>query len=354
MRAIRLRTEFLKNPMGIDVAKPCLMWNCQGGNKQTAWQIVTEKWDSGKVKSDSMRAEYPKELSSRERVNWKIRLWDENDKPGEWSDAFFEIGLLCPEDWKARWISGNYKVNPKMRYPADCFRREIVLNSHKEIEKARLYMTACGLYEAKLDGEKVGDFCLAPGYTDYRKRVQYQTYDVTGMLRNSAETGSDVADIDTDVKEEDSHATRRAEDSNKVHVLTVQLADGWYRGSCGAWGLKNQYGKETKLLAQLEIFYTDGTKQTVVTDENWQWSDDGPIRFTDNKDGEIVEAFRVPSYGGKAKVTQHEVVPAASNNVQVTEHERLHPVITTAPNGKKLLNFGQNIAGYVTFRVNAH
>ncbi|MBR1780355.1 MAG: family 78 glycoside hydrolase catalytic domain, partial [Oscillospiraceae bacterium] len=183
--------------------------------------------------------------------------------------------------------------------------------------------TACGLYEEKLDGLRVGNFCLAPGHTDYHKRVQYQTYDVTDLLKIG------------------------------VNELTIQLADGWYRGSIGAWGLRNQYGTETKLLAQLEIEYTDGARETVVTDETRDWSDDGPIRFADNKDGEIVEAARTPSYHGRAKVTRHKVVPTPSNNVPVTEHERFHPVITTAPNGKKLLDFGQNIAGYVAFRVSA-
>ena len=165
---------------------------------------------------------------------------------------------------------------------------------------------------------------MAPGYTDYRRRVQYQTYDVTGMLRAGDQT------------------------------LTVQLADGWYRGSCGAHGLRNQYGSETRLLAQLEIAYADGRRDTVVTDASWDWSDDGPIREADNKDGEIVDAARVPSYRGKAKETAHPVVPSASNNVPVLEQEHFRPVISKAPNGKTLLDFGQNIAGILAFRVNAH
>ena len=322
MRAVRLRCEYLKNPLGIDILKPRLMWNCEGGVKQTAWQIVTENWDSGKVESSSMRARYPKELQSRERVVWKIRLWDENGEPGEWSEAFFEMGLLEGSDWQAGWITGNYKADKKKRYPVDCFRK--LVNVRGKIEKARLYITACGLYEARLGGKKVGDFCLAPGITDYRKRVQYQSYDVTAMLRRG---------------------------DNELEVF---LADGWYRGSCGAWGRTNQYGTETKFISQLEIVYADGTRDTLVTDGSWDWSNDGPLRFADNKDGEIVEAFLEPTYAGKAKLTAHKVTPSASNNVPVTEHERFRPVITTAPNGKKLLDFGQNIAGYVAFRLNAH
>ena len=322
MKAIRLRTEYLKDPLGIDIRQPRLMWNCEGGVKQTAYQIVAESWDSGKVEGASMQAVYPKELKSREHVSWRVRLWDENGEPGEWSESFFEMGLLSSEDWSAEWITGDYTPSKKERSPVDCFRKTFALD--KPLSSARLYITACGLYEASLGGKKIGEFCLAPGHTDYRKRIQYQTYDVTDMLRDGE------------------------------NELTVLLADGWYRGSCGAWGLKNQYGTETKLLSQLEIRYADGTEDRIVSDESWQWSNDGPIRFADNKDGEIVKAFREPSYRGKAKLTAHKVTPTASNNVPVTEHERFHPVITTAPNGKKLLDFGQNIAGYVAFRVSAH
>ena len=321
MKAIRLRCEYLKTPLGIDLQRPRLMWNCEGGITQTAYQIITEHWDSGKMESVSMQAVYPLPLQSRERVKWKIRLWDKNDQPGEWSEAFFEMGLLEKSDWTAKWITGNYTVNKKQRYPVDCFKKEFTVK--KEVRRARLYITACGLYEARLGGRKVGNFCLAPGITDYKKRVQYQTYDVTALLREGE------------------------------NALTVQLADGWYRGSVGAWGIRNQYGTETKLLAQLEYEYESGLRETVVTDESWAWSNDGPIRFADNKDGEIVEAFRTPLYLGKAKLTSHKVVPSASNNVPVTEHERFHPTITTAPNGKKLLDFGQNIAGYVAFKVTA-
>ena len=321
MNAIRLKTEHLFDPLGIDVRRPRLTWNAEGGVKQRAYEIVTEKWQSGKVESDEMHAIYPLPLTSRERVNWKVRLWDENDQPGDWAQACFEAGLLDKDDWTAQWITGDYTPLKKERYPADCFRKTFTLD--KPLSSARLYATACGLYEARLGGKKVGDFVMAPGYTDYRKRVQYQTYDVTGMLREGE------------------------------NELTVQLADGWYRGSTGAWGLRNQYGTETRLLLQLEVTFADGTKAVVGTDGTWDWSNDGPIRQADNKDGEIVEAFRTPMYTGKAKVTKHRVVPTAANNVPVTEHETFHPVITTAPNGRKLLNFGQNMAGYVRFSLNA-
>ena len=321
MNAIRLKTEHLFDPLGIDIQTPRLMWNAEGGLKQKAYEIVTEKWQSGKVESDEMHATYPLPLVSRERVAWRVRLWDENDQPGDWAEASFEMGLLDKADWTAQWITGDYTPGKKERYPVDCFKKAFTLD--KPVSSARLYATACGLYEARLGGQRVGSFVMAPGYTDYRKRIQYQTYDVTKLLREGE------------------------------NELTCQLGDGWYRGSCGAWGRKNQYGTETRLLLQLEITFSDGSRQVIGTDSSWAWSDDGPIRQADNKDGEIVESFRTPSYRGKAKETKHGVVPTVANNVPVTEHEIFHPTITTAPNGKQLLDFGQNIAGYVRFSLNA-
>ena len=170
MKAIRLRTEYLYDSIGIDTQSPCLLWNCEDGLLQTAYEIEAGPWHSGKVISPSMRAVYPLPLHSREKVTWRIRLYDENDTPGPWSEpASFEMRLLDPADWKAKWITGDYHPDQKQRYPIDCFRRTFTISAIKE---ARLYVTACGLYEARINGQRVGDFVLAPGHTDYRKRVQ--------------------------------------------------------------------------------------------------------------------------------------------------------------------------------------
>ena len=322
MKAIRIKTEFLADPIGVDFQQPLIAWNCEGGVSQTAYRIVASSgWDSGKIASNSMRVIYPLELKSRERVDFSITLWDENDVEGEPSTAYFEMGLLQKSDWKAKWISGNYTVNPVKRYPVDCFKKEF---DATDVKNARIYVSACGLYELALNGKRVGDFVLAPGHTDYRKRVQYQTYDVTEQIKSGN------------------------------NVITASLADGWYRGSCGAWGLKNQYGAQTKLLVQLEIEKNDGTRQTVVTDGSWAWSNDGERVFADNQDGEKVDARLVPTYSAKAKVTHHSVTPTASNNVPIREKETfVNPKIIITPSGKKVLDFGQNIAGYIKFSFNA-
>lgn len=329
MRAIELKVNYLNNPVGIDVKKPCFMWKCEDGIRQSAWQLVCVDeeqnvlWDSKKRGGSTMRCTYDGvPLKSRMRVYFQVRLWDENGKEGEWSEkAYFEMGLLNSDDWKAKWITGNYRVNKRKRYPVDCFLKELSVDG--QVKRARLYITACGLYEARMDGVKIGKFCLAPGITDYRKRVQYQTYDVTDMLTEGK------------------------------HGFTVDMADGWYRGSTGAWGLKNQYGTETKLLAQLEVEYADGRSDIIVSDESFRWSNDGAVRFADNKDGEIVEAFREPTYSGTAKLTAHNVVPTASDNVPVVEREHFKAKATRTPNGRKLFDFGQNMAGYISFSVKA-
>lgn len=325
MRGIRLKTEFLTEPMGIDIAKPRLFWNCEGGKKQTAYEIVafTDNaqvlWSSGKINAGAMRCRWGGDpIPAKTRVIWKLRLWDEADVCGPWTETFFEMGI---DHWQAKWIAGNYRVNPNRRYPVDCFCKAFGVTEN--VQKARLYITACGVYEAKLNGQNCGGFVMAPGYTDYRKRVQYQTYDVTALLQKGE------------------------------NRLTVQLADGWYRGACGAWGLRNQYGVRTKLLAQLEIIKADGSVQKIISDASWDWSNDGPLRFADNKDGEIVDANLQPSYSRKAKQTKYNGVPAASNNVGVSAHERFCAKKMITPSGKTVLDFGQNMAGQIAFSLHA-
>lgn len=359
MKAVNLKTEYLKNPIGIDITEPRLFWNCEGGISQTAYSILAvdeagnELWNTGKVESAQMAHIKwgGKELKSRTRVIWKVKLWDENGKSGGWSeDSFFEIGLLRPYGWQGKWITGNYCPDSSLydkkkkigksfllqgidflaesnkpenikRYPVDCFKNNFIIE--KSVKKARLYITACGIYEARINGEKAGNFCLAPGITDYTKRVQYQTYDVADLLRNGD------------------------------NEITVELADGWYRGSVGAWGLKQEYGCETKFMAQLEIEFTDKTSKIVVTDSSWRWSNDGAIRFADNKDGEKVDANKAPTYRSRAKETSHNVMPTASNNVAIVERERFKPEIITTPSGKTVLDFKQNFAGYIEFNLTA-
>ena len=322
MRATHLQVEYLTEPLGLGNPKPRFYWNCEGGMTQTAYQIICTRagkivWDSGKVESSSMThiAYDGLDLHSRDIVAWSVQLWDENGEPGEKSESRFELGLLEESDWTAKWISGDYKPDPKRRYPADCFKKDFPA---KDVVKARLYATARGVYDVTVNGRRIEDFILAPGSTDYRKRIQVQTYDVTEYIKEK-------------------------------NTIELRLADGWFRGSVAAYGVTNVFGIQTSILAQLELTHADGTVETITTDESWAWSNDGPIRFADLKDGEVYNAAMLPSYGGKARVVTAPkgVTLCASDNVAVMEHERFTPSLLPG----KVLDFGQNIAGYLSFRI---
>lgn len=326
MKAIHLQVEYLTAPLGIDVTRPRFYWNCEGGVKQTAYQIIAKRnghviWDSGKIPSSSM-THIPYDgavLRSRDIVTWSVQLWDEKGEPGEISESHFEMGLLENSDWQAKWITGNYKPDPKKRYPVDCFKKTFTAD---KVVKARLYATARGVYDVCINGSRLEGFILAPGVTDYRKRIQYQTYDVTGLIREE-------------------------------NTIELRLADGWYRGSVAAYGVTNVFGTQTSVLAQLELTMSDGSTRTISTDESWAWSNDGPIRFADLKDGEVYNATMENSYRGKAALAAppKNVKLCASNNVPVTEHERFPAKMLTTSDGSRVLDFGQNIAGYLSFCI---
>lgn len=333
MRAYRLRTADLYDPIGIDIQHPLLSWNLEGGGKyQSGYEIraahsVRELeagetiWSTGKVASSKMtNIPYEPVLCSREKVVWSVRVWDEEDREGEWSKpAYFEMGLLDVRDWTAKWITGDYLPEKGTRYPADEFRKEFTVKDR--VVCARLYITACGVYETYLNGRRVGSQILTPGSTTYEKRIHYQTYDVTDQVISGR------------------------------NVWTAALGDGWFRGKGGAFGASYIFGDTTCLLGQLEITYQSGQQETIITDETFGWSNDGMVRFNDMKDGETIDFSRAPSFGGKARCVRWETKLCCSNNVPVTEHERFRPEVIHTPDGSLVLDFKQNLAGYVKFRV---
>ncbi len=324
MKAINLQTEYLTNPIGIDVQRPRLFWNCEGGNKQTAYQIIAKTdgevvWESGIVETNRMTETFPVTTISRQRVEWQVCLRDENGVWGDFSSvAFFEMGLLKSSDWQAKWIKGDYVVNKRYRYPTDHFQK---IFSTNDIIKARLYVTACGIYQVSLNGFILDEFVCAPGHTDYRKRIQYQTYDVTDLI-NCGE-----------------------------NVINIEVADGWYRGAQGAWGHTYIYGKETKLFAQLEILHKDGTLTVIPTDETFLWANNGIRLFADLKEGEVVDANNSLFFEKHAKTVRFNASITASNNFPVKKHEKFSPTLITTPSGNKVLDFGQNISGFIGFSI---
>lgn len=325
MRAVNLKTEHMVNPIGIDVLKPYVSWNYIDGKKQTAYELEAVCKDkvilsTGKISSSQMSAILDVDVKSRERVFWKVRLWDETDNVGDWSDeAFFEMGLLQQSDFIAKWINPELECDPQIHKPAS------YLKSTFEVEKkgiARLYITAHGLYEAFINGKRVGKFVLAPGTYDYGKHIAYQTYDVTDLVQ---------------------------EGENEVQVI---LGDGWYRSCSGVDGDRNLYGEDVALYFQLEV---DG-KPVCISDENWLASQNGPIRENDMQQGEVVDASleEITDYHA-VKVENYEIANlCCSNSVHIVEKEHFSGKIITTPNGETVIDYGQNMAGYITFTLNAH
>lgn len=133
--------------------------------------------------------------------------------------------------------------------------------------------------------------------------------------------------------------------------LEIQLADGWYRGSIGCWGLTNVFGRQTKLLCQLEINYEDGTIETISSDDTFKWSNDGPIRFADLKDGELFDASKTPSYQNNARETVESVIPTASNNVAVREKEVLQLLYLQLQVAKEFLILVRILQASLLFQI---
>ena len=322
MRATHLKTEHMNNPLGLQTTRPVLSWWAEGGS-QTAYEISAcvdgrEVWNSGRVESPALSAKCGYEAKARERVAWKIRLWDENGFPVEWTEAWYEIGLVHPGHWQAKWIDPELADDTPQRHPASYLRRRFDLGS---TEDARLYITCHGLYAAYLNGQRVGDFVLAPGTDDYRKRLQVQTYDVTSLLREG-----------------------------KNEILVV-LGDGWYRGNVGVDGLNNYYGSDLALLCQLEI---DG-KAVLISDESWEASQSGPVRQNDMQLGERCDARMedITDWHGVRCVDFGFDTLCGSDSVPVKEQERFEGTLLTTPNGETVIDFGQNLAGYTEIRLNA-
>ena len=223
-----------------------------------------------------------------------------------------------PASWRAKWIDPELPHDKDARQPASVLRRRF---SAETTENAVLYITAHGLYEARLNGQRVGDFVLAPGTGDYAKRLTVQAYDVSGLLRKGD------------------------------NELIVTLGDGWYRGSVGIDGLRNYYGDDIALLCQLEL----GGEPLVCSDDRWEASQNGPTRENDLQQGERYDA-RLEEMSGWHGVSVRDFGTAnlaPTESVPVLEQERFPGRIFTAPNGETLIDFGQNLAGYTELRLTA-
>jgi alpha-L-rhamnosidase len=344
-----LRCEYKTDPLGIDVTSPRLSWeltSSDGGVLQTSYEIrvtVTALgstkesvvWETGKVTSDaSNQVPYAgAPLQTGKAYHWQVRVTDNHNHLSEWSEvAKWEMGLLHATDWKAQWITPNLSEHENESNPSPMLRREFVVR--KKIASARIYASAMGLYELHLNGERVGDQYFAPGWTSYDFRYQYQTYDVTKLLKAGP------------------------------NCLGAILGDGWYRGVLLWKPKRNNYGTKLALLAQLVIIYQDGSQENVLSDSQWKAST-GPILASDIYNGEIYDArlekqgWSAPGYDDKGwqsvsplEAKDKKLVAPAGPPVQAIEEIRPIKVLKT-PAGDSVLDMGQNMVGWVRFRLTA-
>jgi alpha-L-rhamnosidase len=334
-----LTVENLSNPIGIGVKTPRLSWQLFSAStniKQTAYEIQVNEgkktvWSSGKVASESSvfnkYAGAP--LLSNTQYALQVRVWDNQGNASKWATASFGTALFNESDWKASWISSGLKSDTVYGV-VPIFRKSF--SATKKIASAKVYITSRGLYDVQINGKRMGDSYLSPGWTSYNKHLQFQTYDVSDLL---------------------------IQGKNAVGVL---LGSGWYRTRLAWQKNQNLYGKEAALLFQMMIKFTDGTTETVASDASWKVSN-SHIITSEIYDGEIQDARLEKKNYSQASFDDSQWTNAvskdfpkdyivASINEPIRKHETLKPIkVLTSPNGETILDFGQNVVGWV--KVNA-
>lgn len=338
VKVVNLLTENLTDPIGIDVKQPRFSWQLSGSQRglvQIAYElrVLNGKktvWTSGKQVSDqSVHVPYGGgELLPGEKYSWQVRVWDNSNKASSWSTASFQMGLATT-DWKAKWIEAGFDEDLVNR-PAQYFRKPFRVG--KKLKSATVFISAHGIYEAAINGKRVGDHYLSPGWTSYNKRLQYQAFDVTDLIT----TGN--------------------------NAIGVAVGNGWYRSNLAWENRKNIYGDKLGVLLQLQIKYTDGSSELIVSDDSWK-SSTGAVRYTEIYHGETKDAraekkgWLMAGYddSGWAGVKQRDYPLdnlVATYNEPIKKHETFKPVkIFKTPKGEQVIDFGQNLVGWVTVKL---
>ena len=348
-------SEGFKNPIGFYDAKPTFSWQLPVVNdvkSQSAYQIVVasskdllpnnpDLWDSQRQESSqSTFVQYEgADLKSRQKVYWQVRFWNQDGVQSEWSEInSFELGLLNNSDWKAKWtgldtakdsIEG---VRKFLMHRPQYLRKDFDL--HSEVKSARLYITAKGVFDVHLNGKDVSDDVMPPGWTPYNHRIETLTYNVTDILKSND------------------------------NVLAVELASGWHSGRISRGTARYKNFASPKVLCQLEITLEDGSQQTIVSDETWKGSTNGPIRLVGIYDGETYDAnLEMPNWtnpGFNDSSWQAVEVQAIDNTVKL--EPKRHSTVKTqtiiddielvlAEENRAVFNLKQNIVGVPKVKV---
>ncbi len=333
-RPINLRVEHLAGAFGIGTTRPRLSWWLPvGARRQLAYRIRTDNgWDSGRVESpDSVLVDcIGPPLRTGERVTWQVKVWTDAGE-SDWSDPdVFELGLLEPGDWSARWIVPvEPELPPAGRRPAMLVRGEFELPD-APVARARLYATAHGIYEPFVNGRRAGDAELTPGFTEYRDRLQVQVYDITDLLRAG------------------------------WNAIGAIVSDGWFRGQVGLPRAHDQWGSELGFLAQARVEFADGSMAVAGTGVGWH-STRSHVDAADLIAGQSVDLRRRPDGWSEPgfDASDWDAVAAADHGYEnlvaspappVRAVQELVPVAVRQVADGQVFDLGQNINGWVRLR----
>lgn len=321
-----LRIDYKKNPIGLE-SRPRFSWKLMSERKdvvQSGYQIQVisggkSVWDSGQVQSEqSVLVPYEgADLKPMTAYQVMVTVWDNYGEMGQ-EKAVFETGLMGEENWNAKWITHTL---PAEDTACPVFVKK--WQAAKAVSRARLYVTACGVYEASVNGQKAGDAFMAPGWTSYHNRLQYQTYDVTDLLGEENE-------------------------------LAITVGNGWFKGDLGFDMRPNHYGDRTALLAMLRVEYEDGEIAVIGTDTDWD-VETRAIVFSEIYHGETQDYTAQTRELGKAVLYEHTdavgtITTQESEPVRVTKRfDPIEKLVT--PKGELVFDFGQNMAGLVEVRL---
>ncbi len=349
VKLIALTCENKTNPIDISYAQPKLSWKIISKERnisQVAYQIRVATtpnfnsnslvWDSKKVTSNiSILQPYKGEpLKSQQQYYWQVKVWDNKNRTTNFSEtATWETSFLTTNEWKAKWIEPTMQVLPvDDKSPAYMLRKTFSLEN--KVVFARAYVTSHGFYELSLNGNKVGTELLTPGWTAFQKRLQYQTYDVTNMLKSG---------------------------DNAVGAF---LGEGWYRGSVALLRLKKPiHSSKLGLLCQIYVKYANGKSEWIITDGSWKYTTNGPIIMNQIYDGETYDATREFTNWNNAQFNDSnwKNVQEANydNSVLVTQDgpkvqniQELKPIkVFRTPKGLLVADMGQNMVGWIRLRV---
>ena len=355
LRVTDLICEYQSNPTGLETKTPQFSWKIQSDKRnaiQKSYRILVassknlldknkgDMWDAISVSSENTFLAYKgKPLKSHQKFFWKVKVSDNHGNESNWSaGSHWTMGILDQKEWTAKWITDGVERNTLVNtnkgdkvvkslrrnyLPVSYMRKDIKIE--KKITKAVAYISAFGLYEASINGRRCGNDNFTPGWSQYDKRVYYNSYDVTNLITEGKNT------------------------------LAATVGDGWY--------VQRHGGESIGFLMQLNITYNDGTSQSFGTDKSWKVTNDTPLRMSDIFNGEAYESkkeipgwknsdFNDATWANAIEVDKSTVIKTSYYGGPIRKIMKIEPVsITETKSGSLIFNFGQNFSGWARFKL---